>query len=294
MAYNGRYISIHQVVENVFRDAGFDKVDWESAIAWTVQLMGKIGITYQYIEIDTNGEGYNPPPISVENYRGMLPTGFVNIKSARRVQIDDLGNIVDFRPMIASTDVYHQTNLEEEYNNPTAYDPVARVTNFTLDEYGDLEAEDNFIQQDKINYTNTLPNTYKIQGDYIFTDFKEGNIELVYTSYPIDNEGFPMIPDDEKYISALEYYITYKLDWKRWRRNPASPGLKAVVNDSEQQYLFAVASARTKAHIPSVDQMESLKNMWLRSIPKPNEHSNGFKTLNIQERRYNQYPNKRR
>jgi len=294
MAYNGRYISIHQVVENVFRDAGFTKVDWESSVAWTVQLMGKIGIPYQYIDIATNGEGYNPNPITVQNYRGVLPTGFVNIKSCRRVEVDNQGNIIDFRPMVETTDLYHDTHLEEGDQQLNAYDPVVNVTNFTLDEYGDITSTDTFIEQEELRTTSYAPDTYKIQGEYIFTNFEEGNIELVYKSYPIDVEGFPMIPDDEKYIAALEHYIIYKLDWKKWRRNPASPGLRAVLNDSEQQSLWYIGSARNKSHIPTYDGMESLKNMWLRSIPKPNEHSNGFKTLNKQERRYNQFPTKRR
>ena len=53
--------------------------------------------------------------------------------------------------------------------------------------------------------------TYKIQGNYIFTSIEEGEIEISYLSIPVDEEGLPMIPDNVKYINALELYIKKRL-----------------------------------------------------------------------------------
>ena len=50
---------------------------------------------------------------------------------------------------------------------------------------------------------------------------------------------------------------------------------------------FSIGAAITKGRIPSIDEMESIKNNWLRSISKILEHSNNFNTLNQRERRYN-------
>jgi hypothetical protein len=95
-----------------------------------------------------------------------------------------------------------------------------------------------------------------------------------------------MIPDDYKYIRAIEDYIIERIDYRVWRRSP-SPQNKSILNDCEQESAFSIGSARTKGRIPSVDQMESIKNMWLRSIPRISEHSNNFNSLNKQEVRYN-------
>ena len=54
-----------------------------------------------------------------------------------------------------------------------------------------------------------------------------------------------------------------------------------IVNKS----LPSIGAAITKGRIPSIDEMESIKNNWLRSSKI--EHSNNFNTLNQRERRYN-------
>ena len=127
---------------------------------------------------------------------------------------------------------------------------------------------------------------YKLDSGYIYTNFESGYVQVAYRGFPIDASGYPMIPDDPKVKEALKCHIIYKLDWKTWRKNP-SPQNKSIVNDSEQQRNFYVAAAITKSHIPSIDKMESLKRQWLRNGQNINEHSNGFKTSNMQERRYN-------
>ena len=290
MAYSGRYTSIQKVVEDVFRDAGFNEVDWESAVAWTVQLMGKIGIPYQYVTKSTNGLDGNHPFICIENYRGKMPDELVNVVACRKVLFDESGNLVNTSPMIESTDLYHYTPTDNSARNTNSFSPTVNITESEIDEYGDITTEEVQYETESLGGKAVGSSSYKIQGGIITTDFKDGYVEMVYKAYPIDVNGFPMIPDDEKYMAALQHYIIYKIDWKKWRAHPASPGMKALVNDSEQQSDWYIAAARTKAHIPTIDGMEKLKNMWVRSIPKPNEHHTGFKSINKQEQRYNQYP----
>jgi len=40
--------------------------------------------------------------------------------------------------------------------------------------------------------------------------------------------------------------------------------------------------------MPNVDQLESIKNAWLRLVPEIHEHSNGFSTLADSQIIYNQ------
>lgn len=126
--------------------------------------------------------------------------------------------------------------------------------------------------------------TYKINNRYIYTNFETGFIELTYTGFVTDNSGFPMIPDDERYIKAIEWSIIEFLDYKKWRNGDLPD---KVYQNTAQKRSFYIASAISKASLPTIDQMESIKNMWLRSIPKVNEHSTYWKYFNIGERRYN-------
>jgi len=48
---------------------------------------------------------------------------------------------------------------------------------------------------------------YKLQGNCIFTSIKEGTIEIAYRAIAVDEEGYPLIPDNAAFIRALELYI---------------------------------------------------------------------------------------
>lgn len=159
------------------------------------------------------------------------------------------------------------------------------VTETTIQDDGTLITTSGVVNGERLIGNRLSPYTYKINNGVIFTSFEKGFINMQYKAYPIDSEGFLMVPDDEKFRAALKYHIMYKLDFRRWRSNPASPGLKALLNDSEQRRDFYVGAARNKAHIPSIDGMEAIKNQWLRSIPKINHHSDGFASMNKIERR---------
>lgn len=124
---------------------------------------------------------------------------------------------------------------------------------------------------------------FKINDGYIFTNFETGYLELVYTSFVIDEHGFPMIPDDERYINAVKWSIIEHIDYKKWRVGEITD---KVYHHSESQREWYIASARNKVSIPTIEGMEKLKNMFLRSIPKINEYSNYFKYSNIPEQRY--------
>lgn len=126
---------------------------------------------------------------------------------------------------------------------------------------------------------------YKIDNGYIYTNFETGFLELSYKGFVTDDHGFPMIPDDPKWIEAVRWSIIEFLDYKKWR---VAEITDKVYQKSEQEKLFYIAAARSKADIPSLGKMESIKNMFLRSIIHVNEYSNYFKNSNIGERRYTQ------
>lgn len=124
---------------------------------------------------------------------------------------------------------------------------------------------------------------YKVNDGYIYTNFEEGYIEAVYTSFVIDAHGFPMIPDDQRYIEAVRWSLIEHIDYKKWR---VAEITDKVYNHSQTQRDWYIASAKNKANIPSIGEMEKMKNMFLRSIPKIDEYSNYFKYSNVPEQRY--------
>ena len=115
--------------------------------------------------------------------------------------------------------------------------------------------------------------TYKIQGGYIFTSIKEGTIEISYQAILLDEEGFPLIPDNSKFTRALEAYIK-----KQWFTILFDMGKLQgpILQNVQQEYAWAVGACETEFQKLNLDKAESFYNSWRTMIPRTNGHSTGF------------------
>lgn len=116
--------------------------------------------------------------------------------------------------------------------------------------------------------------TYKTQGGCIFTaPLRDGIIEISYMAMPTDDEGYPLLPDNSAYIRALEAYIK-----KQWFTIQFDLGKinQAIMAKADQDYAWAVGQAQTDLIRPTIDQMQSISNMWNTLIDRGQEHRKGF------------------
>lgn len=116
--------------------------------------------------------------------------------------------------------------------------------------------------------------TYKIQNNVIITSIENGIIEIAYKAMPIDDEGYPLIPDNSTYSRALESYI--KLQWFTilFDTGKISP---QVLNNTQQQYAWHVGQAQTDLIRPTIDEMQSITNMYNKFLPDiTSDHFHGF------------------
>ena len=130
---------------------------------------------------------------------------------------------------------------------------------------------------DSFHMSNVKPKcgelTYKIQGNCIITSIPDGKIEIAYKAMPIDEEGYPLIPDNSSYSRALELYI--KLQWFTVLFDTGKI-TSQVLSNTQQQYAWAVGQAQTDLIRPTLDQMEAISNMWCKLIPSTKEHESGY------------------
>ncbi len=123
---------------------------------------------------------------------------------------------------------------------------------------------------------NTSDYTYLITPNHIKMNQKDGYIMLSYQAVPTDGDGYPLIPDDQSYMEALYWYITMKLMYPEWR---AGRVRDAVYYDARRSWNFYCKQAYGNALLPNKDQLESIKNTWLRLVPEVNEHQTSFSTI---------------
>lgn len=130
---------------------------------------------------------------------------------------------------------------------------------------------DTFHMSDKKSCSYDL--TYKVQNTVIYTSLKKGTIEIAYRGFAVDDEGYPLIPDDSSFIQALEFYIKKKHFTTLFDQGKITP---QVYNQVLQDYAFYAGQAQTSLIRPSIDQMQSFANSLNTLIPRMNEHARHF------------------
>ena len=121
------------------------------------------------------------------------------------------------------------------------------------------------------NYSDT--NTYKIQGNVIYTSFEEGELEISYQAIATDEQGFPLIPDNSSFTRALELYIK-----KQWFTILFDLGKlqPAILQNTQQEYAWAVGDCASEFNRLSLDKAESFYNTWKTLVLRDPRHSIGF------------------
>ena len=122
--------------------------------------------------------------------------------------------------------------------------------------------------------------TYKIQGNVIITSVKETELLLAYRAHKVDADGFPMIPDNGSFPRALELYIQKRYFTILFNSGKVS---RDVLQNTQQEYAFYVGQASNDLVRLSIDQMQSLTNMWTSLLQRHHKHADGFATINAPE-----------
>ena len=243
MAFNGKYRSINSIIENILRDTDYyneiDKYDTEE---WAIRAMQLIGAPNIYKK--------NVAILSIVNWKIDMPNDLVNLLAIRDNKTK--------HTFVESTDLfinYNSDNMEDE-----------DYIESPLDKRG-------FDAGDKSNIF--IP-AYKVASGCVYTNVKDGEVEMLYEVFPVDDDGCLMIPDEERYLMAVESYIIFKIDNKLYRRGVIS---KHVRDESEQNWLWYVESAHSKIVTPDYDGAESLKNQIQKMRTDKNAHDYGYKYL---------------
>ncbi len=122
-------------------------------------------------------------------------------------------------------------------------------------------------------YTGDL--TYKIQGMAIFTSIREADIEIAYRAFAVDDEGYPLLPDNTSFLRGLENYIKYQ--WFTILFDEGKINAQ-VYQNAQQEYAWAVGDAQSEFSRLTLDEAQSLFNSFKTLLPRNHEHAKGFVT----------------
>jgi hypothetical protein len=186
------------------------------------------------------------PPLKVINYKAELPSNLLQIRGVRI--INNLDNYDDNAIALRyATDIYH--------NN----------ANCNNTDEGELPYE----------------YTYTVQKGIIFTSIPDGYIQVSYKALPVDEEGYPLIPDDAKTIVAMEYYILHRFLEPLWLMGKITD--KAFDYIAQKRY-FYMGGADTSLKLRGTDHFESIINTINRLIVNDSAFESFYKGSGEKER----------
>lgn len=189
-----------------------------------------------------------------------------------------VNHVVHFLRIVGMPDIFNEKVEQVEIDNhrgqiPCDFESIIQVRVCGGQYNGQVfrHTTDSFHMSE--DYKDSYDLTYKVQGNIIFTSLKKGTIEIAYRAFAVDSDGYPMIPDNSSFIQALELYIKKKHFAILFDQGKITP---QVYNNVCQEYAWYVGQAQSDLVRPTIDQMQSITNMFNTLVPRTNEHRKGF------------------
>ena len=185
--------------------------------------------------------------IGIKGFRGLLPCDLISI-----IQVKDCMSGLCMRAM---TDTFGRVEDSETRgtSNP-------RDSRFSREFIGEP--------------------AFKTQGRIIFTSFPEGEVKIAYKSIPVDEDGYPLLIDNEVYLNALEAYIKVKVFTVKFDTGDISAG---VLSNAQTEYAWASHGLQSEMTIPSVSEMEAISRYLTTTIKSVKQFDKGFRELGDRE-----------
>ena len=275
---NGKTISCKQLIGEIYRDFKYKyELPYSDSIEWCVSAIELIGAPTSLTP--------KAAKVTIDNYRGMLPCDLDTITQVA----GSFGGCAVFA-MTTSTHSFHPvdicddpglTTIIEEFNTSSTSTTITAPIGEDISgnpvytfQNGNMSMPE--TTSDNVSTSRGDNSTYNTSDNYIFTNFSNGCVFIAYKALPVDEEGFPTIPDNRRFKEAVKAYIRYKIDYILWRSKELD---KDMFEYSEREWLFYVASAGNAALTPSLDGMQGILNS-MKLIPQKFSHNNFFRTLN--------------
>jgi hypothetical protein len=137
----------------------------------------------------------------------------------------------------------------------------------------ELKVENNFALLPSDFYT-ALSNpglAYKIQGNSLLTDTPNGTIKFNYLAFPLDDEGFLLVPDHISYDEAIKWRIATMLSIRGELLNP-----NIDLKYCENKWNFYCTQAKGVSNSLNADAIERFAKNRLRLKPDHNQYKTNF------------------
>lgn len=241
------FVRVETILSKFHSDLSSGDIDEGDAIDWIGEAMEFLRIPETQVE--------SVCFIEVKDFEAPLPKGFQKVMQIARhntwtpeskcelpQEVIEEGNedtscieeylkypepVVNFSPYI---NVPWQLSKWTNHNYYLQHYSHVKLSNNAF--FGTLVCEEEHIPYDNCN------DEYTIVGEVnrrLRFSFREGYIALAYYKTSVDERGYPMIPDQIQYITAITYYLKWKVAQRyEWL---GRQGFARIAQDSERLWL---------------------------------------------------------
>lgn len=266
MTNNTKYISIKGVLGKLYRELRNTSLNEIDVIEW-------IGEALDHLQL-SQVQSEDVVLLDVKNYQVDLPQGFQVVRDLYKCDTTD----VDLsNPTITIDEYFLENRVSRVYLSGKSYfveeskrNELNR-DNMSIPGFLSSDCDNSFY-----NYYGGYKNKLEKRDEYFIVgtaikkfrfSFKEGIVILRYLKTAVDKDtGYPLIPDDIRYITAITYYVKWKIaEMYAWN---GRQGFDRISAESEQKWLKYVKQAKNHMKMPkSFDDFELLKETSKHLIP---------------------------
>lgn len=145
---------------------------------------------------------------------------------------------------------------------------------------------DAFGRSDVNNYSLDLQ--YVVKPGYINVSAPDGYLKLAYDSIPTDKDGYPLVPDTASFKEAVYWYVVMKLKYPEYLAGRLH---REIYYDIKRSWNYYCKQAYADMMMPNADEMQSIKNTWLKLYPEIDDHDTFYSTTGEEQVIYNQNNN---
>lgn len=253
-----RLVSGKEVLARLIRALGYKLPSTyiDDLLEWIPEAMGMLQLTNALILTET-GEMGCPGELIVANHCVKLPCGYVAIEKltdefGKRIQEGHNTNRIETQQLqrlerIASFEV-----------NPLTHQTS---TGLPTDEAGNIPPY--FLSGSDIAIipSHLKPAFYTIRGNHLQLSFESGFVKLWYYAIPTCEDGYPLIPDNENYKQAIEWYLIKRLIGSGYEHKVFN------YQFADQQWELYAARGMSEVSYYSPDSAEKMHRTLIRLMP---------------------------
>lgn len=309
-----QYTTLDRVLSKLYRDLGLEEISETDVVEWcgeALNFMETPSILEEAVAF-----------VEIKNHMAELPIGLQSIiQIARNVNwTKDQNKFCPANVLLDTNNIESVDSSAGELKAPVPLDcngtPLSDYDLAYYRPYFDLQYEyngwtdSNYYQQDYVpmrlanhSFFNSLvcpedeniyaqDNTYDgglseytISDNMLKTSFKEGSVAIAYYRQKLDPiTGYPMIPEDVSFTTAITKYITMMYMSRMWYMG--REGYSDKMQKAEADWQWYCKQASNKAFtLHGVDEHQNLLEQRNHLIPKINRYYGFFGNLGRAEDR---------